>query len=94
MLGSNYVYRLSLSSALPPVESINPPANGIGSATVIYQPLYQKSNVVGIISGGGIFTDEKNKATFMCFGDTCGGLNISPCENPKGCKTYWMDLEG
>ncbi|KXU39138.1 hypothetical protein AXE65_10195 [Ventosimonas gracilis] len=94
MLGSNYVYRLSLSSASPPVEIINPPANGIaGKATVTYQPPFQKSDVVGIISGGGIFSDEKNRGTFMCFGDTCSELNISPCENPRGCKTYWIDLQ-
>jgi len=94
MLGSNYVYRLNLSSASPSLETVNPAAKGIaGSVKVSYPPLFQKSNVVGIISGGGVFTDEKNKATFVCLGDTCGAINISPCENPRGCKTYWIDLQ-
>jgi len=89
-LGRNYVYRLALSSATPPpVESINTPPGSI--ASVMYQPLYTKSNSSGIISGGGVFSVE-NKS-FVGMGDVYMPLNLSACDNPKGCKTYWIDLE-
>jgi len=90
MPGTNFVYRLNLNSAAPPVETMNPPAGGIGSPTTLYQPMYRKSDVIGIISGSTIVSNELG--TFMCFGDTCDELHISPCDDPKGCKLYWIDL--
>jgi len=93
-LGSNYTYRLRLDSAAPPPLPLHQQPAGVGGGvSLLLQPLYYKLATVGIAARPTVFDTEEG--TFICTSaDSCKKLSISPCQNPKGCKTFWMDFEG
>jgi len=90
MLGTNYTYRVNLKSAAPPVKEYAPVLGGIASVTAVHEPLY-KENLISGLAGDGFTVIIKGK-TYLCFGSQCV-LAAPPCEDSKGCKTYWINLE-
>jgi len=91
-VGTNYVYRLSLSSAAPPpLPLLDQQPAGIASAVQVRQPMAVKSKTVGIVSGGAI--ERAKGKSWVNMGGNRFKLKSSPCKNKTGCKTYWMDIK-
>jgi len=89
--GKNHTYRLNSRSAAPPVERIEKSTVKGVADTIIYKAFYRENNFSGILSSGTSASADGQRYRI-------NGMFIeqegSPCLNPKGCKTYWIDLDG
>jgi len=91
MLGTNYAYRLNLKSATPAPLPLNQYPKAVSSAVVLYQPLVKQVAVIGFASP---YSATTLKGSLTCIGTSCTNEENSPCDNPKGCKTFWIDIKG
>jgi len=89
--GKNHTYRLNIRSAAPPIQTIEKSTVKGVADKIIYQAFYRENNFSGILSSGTAANADGQ-------GYRINGMFIEPegslCLNPRGCKTYWIDLSG
>jgi len=91
VLGKNYTYRVRTRSAAPPVKFLDKISDGASTTTVL-QDLYHPSPLIGI--AGDVGTALLDGQLFVIAAGEFTPINSSPCDTPKGCKTFWMDFKG